>query len=448
MTQSDSASLSRLAFTSIVTGLSVGVVGSLFRGLLNLANQARDAMIETAHATPWQGFLTVAVVVAVAAMLARWLVARFAPVAAGSGVQHVEAVMRNHSRPAGARVIPVKFVGGVLAIGSGLALGREGPTVQMGAAIGEIVSKRMMPGDPDRTIVDAAGAGAGLAVAFNAPMGGSVFVFEELTHSFRTRQVVATLGAAAIAIAVMRLALGNLPEFAAGSPVDQPIAELPHHFAMGAMLGIIGAAYSALTIAFLDAGEALRKVPSVLRAGFVGLVVGMVGCFSPSLIGGGETLASTILASNPAASALTMALIVRLLIGPFSYAAATPGGLFAPLLAMGAAFGSLFALVVQQLLPVMNFSPVAFAVVGMAAMFAAVVRAPLTGGILTIEMTGRADCALAILVACFAATTLASMMGSEPIYDTLRKRMLAAEERDSSGGRDEAFGSAPRTSKN
>jgi len=423
----DIPGLLRLLFASLVTGLAIGVVGSAFRGLLSFSNKARDALIAEAHASRWQGFVAVALTVAIAAMIARWLVVRFAPMAAGSGVQHVEAVMRNEAFPAGAAVIPVKFVAGLLAIGSGLVLGREGPTVQMGATIGTILSERVMRRDPDQTVVHAAGAGAGLAVAFNAPIGGAVFVFEELTRSFTARQVLATLCAAGAAVAVMRSALGDLMEFHAGTPVDQPLFQLLYHFVMGAGLGLVGAAYSALTIALLKAGDSFHRIPSVLRAGFVGIVVGTLGWFGPSLIGGGESVASAILASSPAAAGLAVLFVARFFVGPFSYAAGTPGGVFAPLLAMGATFGALFAQLANVLQPAWNLSPTVFAVVGMAAMFTAVVRAPLTGAVLAIEMTGRADCALAMLVASMAAAAFATAVGSEPIYDTLRKRMLAAD---------------------
>ena len=229
MKDTDLGGLLPLLVTSLLTGLAIGVVGSAFRGLLSLSNRARDLLIAEAHASRWQGYLAVVLTVGVCAMIVRWLVVRFAPLAAGSGVQHVEAVMRDGAPSAPAAVVPVKFVGGLLAIGAGLTLGREGPTVQMGAAIGRIARNLAMRHDPDRVIVDAAGAGAGLAVAFNAPIGGSIFVFEELTHTFKARQVLATLGAAGVAIAVFRYALGDLQEFRAGPPTDQPLVQLLPH---------------------------------------------------------------------------------------------------------------------------------------------------------------------------------------------------------------------------
>jgi CIC family chloride channel protein len=306
----------------------------------------------------------------------------------------------------------------------------------MGAAVGTALSTHVLASAPDRTVIDAAGAGAGLAVAFNAPIGGAIFVFEEVTRSFTPRQVIATVGAAAVAVAVMRMLLGDTQEFAAGLPSEQPLGQLPLFLGLGALLGLAGAAYSALTIGFMAASERLAVVPSVVRAGIIGVVIGAVGWYAPALIGGGDSIVDDVLKARFATTSLVVIIAARFVIGPFSYAAGTPGGLFAPLLAVGAAFGALYANAITIWLPDMPLSPIAFAVVGMAALFTAVVRAPLTGMVLTIEMTGRADLALAMLFACLGAGLLATAVGSEPIYDTLRRRMLAT-------ARGAAFGRVP-----
>ena len=132
---------------------------------------------------------------AAAAMAAAWLVRRFSPHASGSGIPHVEAVLEGELPPADFRMIPVKFVGGVLAIGSGLALGREGPSVQMGAGIAHLVGLLFRRSWPDSRVLLAAGAGAGLATAFNAPIAGAIFVLEELVRRFDTKIAIAALGA-------------------------------------------------------------------------------------------------------------------------------------------------------------------------------------------------------------------------------------------------------------
>jgi len=265
-------------------------------------------------------------------------------------------------------------------------------------------------------------------VAFNAPIGGSIFVFEELTRSFTPRLVIATVGAAAVAVTVMRLMLGDSQEFSAGRPTYQPLGQLPLYLGLGALLGLAGAGYNALTLGFLSLADRLTSIPSIVRAAAIGVAVGAVGWFAPVLIGGGDTLAQGLISAPTAHLAMTSLIViflVRLLLGPFCYAAGTPGGLFAPLLALGAAFGVCYARLVDGWLPAAPLSPVAFAVVGMAAMFTAVVRAPLTGLVLTVEMTGRADLSLAMLCACLSSAVLATAVGSEPIYDSLRRRLLA-----------------------
>ena len=154
------------------------------------------------------------------------------------------------------------------------------------------------------------------------------------------------------------------------------------------------------------------------------MIVGLTGWFLPTLIGGGELLTQQILFASPTLTALLLILAVRIPLGPLSYAAGAPGGLFAPLLVIGAAFGALYAVSTASLWPGLVPEHLVLSVVGMAAMFTAVVRAPLTGIVLTIEMTGRVDCALPMLTACLAATLIASILGAQPIYDVLRERML------------------------
>jgi CIC family chloride channel protein len=169
--------LIRLAVVSMVAGAAIGLVGASFRASIIYADGLRLSMIGAARTHPYAGWLLPTLIVAGAAALARHLVVRFAPAAAGSGIQNVEAYIRGKVPAGSPAIIPVKFLGGVLAIGSGLALGRQGLTVQMGATIGTIAAKALVNEEADRPVVAAACAGAGLAVAFNAPAGGSAFVF-------------------------------------------------------------------------------------------------------------------------------------------------------------------------------------------------------------------------------------------------------------------------------
>jgi CIC family chloride channel protein len=173
---------------------------------------------------------------ALATAVAAWMVRRLSPHASGGGISHVEKVLSGDLPPAPISLAPVKFIGGVLASGSGLALGPEGPSVQMGACLAHLVGIAFRRNWRDCRALLAAGAGAGLAAAFNAPIAGAIFVLEELARCFETRTAVAALGASGMAIAVARLFLGNLPDFT----VD-PLAFAPPHktTALVLVLGVV-----------------------------------------------------------------------------------------------------------------------------------------------------------------------------------------------------------------
>lgn len=417
----------RLAVASVLTGILIGIVGGAFRYLLMTADRLRNLLVLWAHAWPHIGWLAPLFLGLVGAAGARFLVVRFAPPAEGSGVQRVEAVFSGEVKPAYPSIVLVKFFGGLLAMGCGLALGREGPTVQMGASLGSLVGRFVVRQEEDRKVVDAAGAGAGLAVAFNAPIGGSVFVFEELTSSFTPWLLVATLAAASMAIWLMRYMLGNTLVFSVEHVSPTEVWKVSPFFALGALLGAAGAFYNFITIWLLGFCDRLTRFSSVQRAAFIGATVGVVAWFTPALVGGGESVTQAILSNRYAVGALLTIFLVRFLIGPWSYAAGAPGGIFAPLLVLGACSGALFAGTLNHFLPTLSLSPLAFAVVGMGALFSASVRAPLTGVVLAVEMTGRGDLTLGLLVASLIAMVVAMLLNSEPIYESLKRRMLAQQ---------------------
>ena len=167
--------------------------GRSFRLALAWADRSRGSLIEWAHGHGLFGFALLVAVSSMATGLASRLVRQFAPLAKGSGIPSVEAVLRDEQPAPSLLLIPVKFLGGLLAIGAGLALGREGPTVQMGAGIGHFMATALRRNRSDVKALLAAGAGAGLATAFNAPLGGAVFVLEELVRRFDTRITLTTL---------------------------------------------------------------------------------------------------------------------------------------------------------------------------------------------------------------------------------------------------------------
>jgi len=418
-------SLLALSIAAIAGGLLVGLIGGAFRWALEFAGRHRTEMIEWSQQYPWWGWVAPVLVAAIGAGVAKWLV-RFAPVAAGSGVQHVEAVMRGEATRAPLRVIPIKFFGGLLSIGSGLALGREGPTVQMGSTIGAEIASRFKLGIENLRDLQAALAGAGLAVAFNAPVGGAAFVFEEVGHKFKVRLMLPTLIGCCMAICVSRGMLGDHIEFEVPDFDHAIWGTVFPYLGLGLILGLLGIYYNQATIACLKLFDRFTGISMEGRAAIVGAMIGLIGFFAPTLIGGGEVLNQAVLSNSYSLGGLILIFLVRWVVGPLSYSAGTPGGLFAPLLLVGAAFGAIFGELLDPVLPSdAQSSPVAFAVVGMSAFFTAVVRAPLTGIVLITEMTGSTSLLIPMLAANFGALFITTALKAPPIYDTLRARMLA-----------------------
>lgn len=419
-----------ICLTAIVAGILIGFIGGAFRWCLHRADDLRIDLVDWAHKLAGPGWLVPMAAAAAGALLAALMV-RWEPLAVGSGIQHVEAVFLREAEPPLIRLLPAKFIGGVLSIGSGLVLGREGPTVHMGAAIGAEAARRARLPDTEVRMMQTALGGAGLAVAFNAPIGGTLFTLEEVTKSFRLKTVLATLFSAAAAVACSRLVLGNHADFDVEPLGDTALAWLPLFVGFGLLTGALGAVYNGLVLWFLDHVGAIQRIPTLAKAAVIGAVIGLAMFAYPFAGGGGEDLTQRILGGQHlAVSAVIGILAVRFLAGPLSYSASVPGGLFAPLLAVGALWGLLFVGTFDALWPGdATQLAVPMALVGMAAFFGATVRAPVTGMVVVTEMTATTEVLVPMMAATAAAVFVAYLIGSQPIYESLRQRMPDAMSR-------------------
>jgi len=307
-------------------------------------------------------------------------------------------------------------------------LGREGPSVQMGAAISLAVGRVFKRKWSDCRALLAAGAGAGLATAFNAPIAGAVFVLEELLQRFEHRIAMAALGAAASAITVSRLLTGNDHDFVVAGFAEPEIMTWPLFMVLGAVAGVVAVTYNRSVLGALALADAASWLPVEGRAALIGAIIGAVAWFAPGLVGGGDDITQSILSGSAVLAIMPIVFLLRFLLGAASYSAGTPGGLFAPLLVLGTQIGFMFGAACGKL-PFVSLPPEAFAVVGMAAFFAGVVRAPLTGIVLVMEMTGSSTLLLPAIFASFAALMAASLLNDRPIYDALRDRTIRLDAR-------------------
>jgi CIC family chloride channel protein len=413
----------RLMLIAACVGAAAGLVGALFRLSLKGGDWVREEMVALCHShLPAEvGWVAPVGLCGLGGAIGLWLTQQFAPYASGSGIPRVEAVLRNHLRPADAFILPVKFFGGVFAIGSGLALGREGPTVQMGGTVGRLIADRLKGVVQEPWTLIGAGAGAGLAVAFNAPLAATLFVVEELLHRFSARMFSATLTACIAGTVVLRLIVGDQPDFVVAPIGVPPGAMLPAFFVLGAVAGVVGVVFNKVLLWSLDVFDLARHWPRGMKGLLMGAAAGLLAWFSPAVAGGGEPLTQQVIVHLLLLKMTVVLILVRFVLTMGSYGCGAPGGIFAPLLVLGALLGNGFAWGMTFVQPGPDHVA-AFAIVAMAALFTAIVRSPLTGVVLLLEMTGSWTLILPMMAASVTAYAVPELFRNPPIYDSLRQR--------------------------
>ena len=343
-------SLIGFVVAAALVGVLTGISAASFRLLLERGARLRAGLAGWAHGS-WMGLFVVVLVCTAAAAVAAALVHRIEPHAEGSGIPRVEAVADGRVRPDRFRILPVKYIGGLLAISSGMALGREGPSVQMGGTAAVIVATLTRRNLADLRVLVAGGAAAGLATAFNAPIAGGVFVLEELVKRFDPRTTVATLVASASGIR-RRPSAGEIagpsstwrrwPNRGWWSTAGSSRSDI--------VTGLLGVLYNAAVMFALRRADASR-LPKEVRAAATGALVGLLVWVAPDLAGSGDNLTQNALLGRGALLAITGVLVLRFVLGVVSYAAATPGGLFAPMLVLGSQSGLIVGLIAMHLTP-------------------------------------------------------------------------------------------------
>lgn len=414
----------RLIPRAALAGVAAGVLAVFFRVALQGMDNLRNAIVTWAHQFPVWGWLFPVAFGAVTAASSVYLVRRYAPETSGSGIPHFKAVLHKLRELRPVRILIVKFFGGLLALGSGMAIGREGPTVQMGGAASDLVAKGVKATSPERMTLIAAGAGAGLAAAFNAPLAGFIFVLEEVQRDFRPSTFAAAFIAAAVADVITRFVSGQAPVLAVPNYPAPRLSTLPAFIVLGLLCGVFGVLYNKLLLRTLDAYARLKGRWLFVVVALVGAFAGIVAWVNPILAGGGHALTEQVLAGDVVMGAIPALLLFRLVFMLASYGTGAPGGIFAPLLVLGSLVGLGIGRLGQWLAPGIVTQPEVFAIIGMAALFTAVVRAPLTGIVLLVEMTGSYSQMLPLLVTCFCAYIVADQLKDMPIYEALLKRDL------------------------
>lgn len=416
----------RIYGIAILLGILVGIIGSL----LQLAIMGINQLLETWYVYAGAHGLPVGLISAVTSMImvfvAWMLVKRIATEAGGSGVQEIEGTLL-HVRPIfWRRLLPVKFIGGVLAISAKMVVGREGPTIQIGGNLGAMLGEWFEISRKRRDTLIAAGAAAGLATAFNAPLAGVLFVIEEMRNafnfSFTNFKMVAIC--CATATIVLHLIMGSNPAI----PMD--VFDLPSlrslwlFFIFGIVIGFVGLFFNTVLMKALYFNDKLNERQRDLYVLVVGLLVGYLFYLHPDMVGGGYEIIEKSLTLNPSVIILALLIVIRFMMTILCYSTGIPGGIFAPMMALGTLLGLAASHLFQWLMVDVSVHPGMFAVAGMGALFSAAIRAPLTGIVLVVEMTQNYSLILPLMVTCLTSTTIVQLAKNPPIYTQLLHRTL------------------------
>ncbi len=415
---------------SIYIGITVGLVTAAFRVALDqiyIWHEWTVASLGSGLGIP--EWLIAMLLGMVMFTLAAWLVYQFAPEAVGSGIPEIVGVLHKvRLPPRNWQLITVKFFGTVLAIGAGGTLGRGGPSVHIGGALGQWLGERARLTRSNVELMVAIGAGAGLSAIFNAPLAGILFVFEELRDAlgYSLDLAYGLLLACGCASLMVTALVGStlvlpLPVY----PVP-PLADLVLFVALGGVLGIFGAVFNTALLGMLDLMAGWRQ-----QLGFfwvlpliVGGCIGALTVLWPDVVGGGGSMLISMADGWWPLAPLMAVLAIRLVTFLFSYCSGVPGGMFVPQLVLGALIGLAFSEVSRLSGLSMTTTPGAFAIAGMAGLLAATARTPLTSMLLAAEITRNYNLLPAMLVTCIAAMLMARALGGKPLYFILLERTL------------------------
>ncbi len=363
--------------------------------------------------------------------LAGWLVEQFAPESVGSGISQVKAALANFPMALNLRVAIVKLISVILVIGSGLNLGRQGPTVQVGAALAAQLS-RWIPTSPEyRRQLLAAGAAAGLAAGFNAPIAGVLFVVEELIQDFSGLTLGTAILASFIGAVVSRLLGGtglNLDSNLNISQATFSLPDVPFFLILGLLAGLFGALFSKGIFFSLALNRRFLKVGLPYRIALAGLISGLMILILPVPFRDSSGLQEFISTGGASWNVIILAFVVKFLLTLIAYGAGAPGGIFAPALVLGSALGYLVGTGAETFVSLVgspfglagSLSPTTtYALAGMGAFFSAITRGPVTAIVIVFEITMDFNLVLPLMIGSVIAYLVADRVSSGSFYNQL-----------------------------
>jgi CIC family chloride channel protein len=396
---------------SLIIGALTGVVVVAFI----LVTERTGLRLYPTGGAPWRRlFFPV-----VGSLTIGYLLFRYFPNARGSGVPQTKAALYANQGRITLRTVLGKFFCTSATLASGIPLGREGPSVQVAAGIASVLGRRLGMRPERVKALLPVGAAAAIAAAFNTPMAAVVFALEEIVGDLNAPVLGAVVIASATAWMVLRLLLGNSPLFKV--PPYQLIhpVELVFYAVLGVLGGLVSAAFSKLLLGIRQRFLRFPRSTVWFQPVAGGLLVGLMGWFVPQVMGVGYVYVGDVLNGRMALELMLALVVLKLFAVTVSYASGNAGGIFAPSLFIGAMLGGAVGTVAHMWLPSYTATAGAYALVGMGAVFAGIVRTPMTSVLIIFEMTQDYAIIVPLMIANLISLFVASLLQKQPIYEAL-----------------------------
>ena len=414
-----------MAAAGIVIGLVSGLLVVVYRLGIEYGTDASRWIYARIRETPW--LIAPWAVAAVAAALAiAWMVGK-EPMAGGSGIPQTNGVVICGLKMRWQTMLPVRFVGGLLGALFGLSLGREGPSIQIGASGAQCVSHRLRGHrreDMQEHYLVTAGAAAGLSAAFSAPLSGMMFALEGVHRSFSPAILMGATAASLTADFVSKYCFGLRPVLDFGDIGQLSLEEYVWLIPLGLVAGLVG---SLMNRSLLGFQTLYGKLPAWSRPMIAIAIALPVGIWLPDVLGGGSNLIDTAEHARVGLGVLCLLFVAKMLFTSTSFGSGAPGGIFMPILAVGSLAGGICGEVLHRFGDLPSDAVAVFAVCVMTGTLAASVKTPITSILLAVEMSGTLTHMLPVAAVAFIALLVSDLLRTKPIYGELLERYVRAQ---------------------
>ena len=411
-------SRSKIVVQAIITGLLTGFFVLFFNFSINsIFNTIHNF---TMNFSVGKRLLILPVITTLGGLISGLLVFKFAPETKGSGIPYVKLALSRLGKGIRVRSLFVKLFAGIAGIGSGLSLGKEGPSVQIGAGVGALTSKLFKIRGTSQYNLITAGAASALGATFNTPLSGMVFAVEELTQKFSASLLFPVMIATAVSVSVIRFFAGDSPTFHIPK-TDTAVMFTPENIfvyvILGLLCGVLGVAFAKNIFLNLKIFNKMKSVPNWLKPATAGLVIGSFGVFLPEILGTGSIIVDKCAAGNYSIAFIVLIFLGKFLATSFCFGSGAAGGIFLPTLLLGSLTGGFVGLLSAKFGIDVNLSGIC--IVGIGAFLAAVARSPMTAVMMVFEMTGNYHNILPVIFTVALADLVAEKLNHAPIYTTL-----------------------------